>query len=60
MFAGMDIVYKWGAVFTKGEEQGNDQRNKQEQFWLIIQDEWELQLKKNIPGQSKNKVVVIN
>lgn len=53
MFAGMDVVYNLRAVFTSGEEQGNGQRNTWEEFWLIIQDEWELQPKKDIPVQSR-------
>lgn len=55
----MDAVYNWGTGFANGEEQGNDQRNKQEEFWLIIQHEWELLPKKNIPLQSKTKAAVI-
>lgn len=53
MFAGRDVVYNWGAVFISGEEQGNGHRNTWEEFWLIMQDEWELQPKKDIPVQSR-------
>lgn len=51
----MDAVYNWGTGFANGEEQGNDQRNKQEEFWLIIQHEWELLPKKEHSTAEQNQ-----